>query len=228
MSPPETIDPQTPVEALRVYLSNPLSLVLRDAARHISGDESPPVDRNGHISTKTRVLNMLASKFIQTDTMDPFFSILGDEQPEVLESLLNDPSIFKNSVENMASKIWLQCIHRLSRQAVSLPLAGVMSEVRGALSLREATLRSTQATLALIGILFILIVTLFRPKTTLPMNPGQISTTAIILANSHPSTEGIPNGFFSSEASLERMAECTKCRLKSSKQGSSTELEVRS
>ncbi|ETI28804.1 hypothetical protein G647_01256 [Cladophialophora carrionii CBS 160.54] len=180
-------DIQTSVEALWIYLNNPLDTTTMTAF----GEAQNPGPYNPTERPLATFSNITAAvtKLIQLGNADPFSSLLINGQADVFDFYVRNPRSFQTEVEGLASSIWAQTVNAFSRKAASLPMQGTIETAEARLFLRKASLRVMQALLGCIGLISVFSLTFLRPKTSLRTDPGPLASMALVLSASDPRVE---------------------------------------
>jgi hypothetical protein len=181
-------DIETSVEALWIYLNNPLDTTTMTAFG-LAQSPGPFNPTERPLATFSNV-TAAAYELIAMNNADPFSSLLMNGQPDIFDFYLRNPLSFQTDVEGLASSIWAQTINAFSRKATSLPIEGTVETAEPRLFLRKVSLRVMQALLACIGLISVFGLTFLRPKTLLRMDPSPLAAAALVLSASDPKVEG--------------------------------------
>lgn len=133
--------------------------------------------------------------------VDPFFSTLDVGKNSTIErKWISNPTLFESEVSAFASATLTQVVSAFARQNLngSEPTPGFITSTSSRLFIRGFSLRLSQGILFTVGLAFVLLATVLRPKTYLRDNPGPIAAVAVVLATSETLIERVFSGHFTS------------------------------
>jgi len=176
---PQTLNMSTSVEALWLYLMNPLdSQVMNSYGRAGKGgiynaDQIPTAN-------KSKIIDLVNDLTYYQYSTDTFTSLLPtDSTGNAMK--LDD---FQREVEILATQIWAQVINLLSRKPVERSLPGKITLSRKRILVWEPALRVMQTLLALLAVVCIAFCIGLRPSTALADDPGSLAGPSLALAGS--------------------------------------------
>lgn len=183
----DVIDNPTSVEALWIYLENPLDTNTMEAFGRAQGPG--PFDATAQPLATFSNITGAAEYLVLYQGTDPFMSLLTNGQTDVVRSYLLNPEVFQADVETLAGDTWAQVFNTLARKKASISIQGTLVTGEPRFFIRAVSLRALQILLACIGLACGLGLHSLRPKTLLSMDPAQIITSSLILARSSTTVE---------------------------------------
>lgn len=147
-----------------------------------------PMNQRGNPAGPTSTEQELRRSIWMNLSSDPdtFFLRLADA--ETLRSAspkyTNNSELFTKDVEALGNMILAQLVNFFAREQISEPLIGSIETTDARLYLRRPFLHTLQAVIAFIGLISGLLATALRPKTLLQEDPGPMSTTSTMMADS--------------------------------------------
>ncbi|KAJ0413789.1 hypothetical protein BJY00DRAFT_321548 [Aspergillus carlsbadensis] len=185
LSEPQALDIRTSMEALWIYLRNPLDSATQDMFGR--GQLNGP---RGFYNPATRPVanmpNITRAMFYGLGRRDPFMQVALQGHPE---NASIEQEAFQGNVTEFAGKVWTEVISFLARSSVSIEVAGNITVTNERILLRTPVVRTCQTLLAILGILAILFVLGLRPKTMLQQDPGSLAAASVLLSTSDAATE---------------------------------------
>lgn len=129
--------------------------------------------------------------------VDPFFSALEVGKNSTVErKWIDNSTLFESEVSAFASATLAQIVSVFSRTNGSETIHGFITSTSSRLLIRGFSLRLSQGILLTVGLAFVLLATVLRPRTHLKENPGPIAAVAAALAVSETEVERIVSGHF--------------------------------
>lgn len=182
---PRPLDIKTSLEALWLYLINPLDTQTMRSygqGKAQSNNQFGPYDSDQTpIATEENII-ITADNLMEHRTFsgDPFMSLLATDS-------ISDPTkldLLQVEVEQLATEIWMQVISFLSRKPTREKLPGKITFSEERILVWEYALRVLQGLLGLLAIVCIALGSGLRPSTALAQDPGSLAATSLVLADS--------------------------------------------
>ncbi|KAB2576476.1 hypothetical protein DBV05_g4813 [Lasiodiplodia theobromae] len=216
-SAPSPADIKTSMNALYIYLNNPVDGRTQEAFAHNYLGWTYNTEPQANLTYVT----MAASYFVEQYYIDPFSSLLTNDQAALeIGSYLGQPQKLKAAVEQQANRIMAQMVNSLARTNLTGSVDGEVWTAGPKMFLRQAALRALQGLLVFVAIISILQSTLLRPKTILREDPGSIAAKAVVLASSAKSVEKtFAREAVSSESSMDHVLATKAWRLQAGANG---------
>lgn len=176
---PQPIDINTSIEALWLYLINPLDRQIMKAYGQ-AGRGGPYNADQVPVAKKEKIIGLVNELGWRGSSTDTFTSLLPVDTIGDL-TRLDD---FQREVELLATGIWVQVINLLSRKPVERIMPGTITLTQKRILVWEVGLRIMQALFALLAIICITFCIGLRPSTVLDDDPGSLAATSLVLADS--------------------------------------------
>lgn len=185
LSEPQPLDIKTSIEALWLYLRNPLD----SETQEIFGRAQLEGVRGTYNPGTRPVANMpniTSAMVFGGGYRDPFMQVALDGYPEKAPI---EPHDFQDKVTQFAGMVWAEVMSFLARSEASneIPVRIALTDER--ILFRTPVLRTAQALLAVLGILAIIFAIRLRPKTVLEEDPGSLAGGSVILSASSAAVE---------------------------------------
>ncbi|KAL0265319.1 hypothetical protein SLS55_001284 [Diplodia seriata] len=215
---PTAVDIQTSMNALYIYLNNPVDGRTQEAFAHNYIGWTYNTKPQANLTYVVLAANYFAGSYY----IDPFSSLLMNDQAALqIGSYLAHPEKLKSAAEQQANRIMAQVVNSLARTNLTGSVDGQLWTDGPKMFLRQASLRALQGLLLLVAIVCILQGTLLRPRTILREDPGSIAAKAVVLASSARSVEKtFAREAVSSDSSMEHVLATKAWRLQAGANGS--------
>ncbi|CAI7597222.1 unnamed protein product [Penicillium pancosmium] len=176
---PQNLDVSTSVEALWLYLMNPLDTqTLKSYGR--AGQGGPYDADQIPVANTSKIISLVNDLAIYKYSTDTFTSLLPADATGSATKLDD----LQKEVEILATEIWAQVINLLSRKPVERSLPGKITLSQKKILVWRPALRAMQALLALLAVVCITFCTGLRPSTALSDDPSSLAATSLVMADS--------------------------------------------
>lgn len=172
-SPPTEQDIQTSMDAIHIYLNNPLDSRTQFVYRLYSASDQ----------ILSNYSHEAMSGCLMAYGTDPFNDIITNHLSEsIVDAFQKDPEQYQMAVEQLSNSIMSQVLNAFARGYSSQTINGSFQRAGSRMFLRQQSLRVFQALLLSLALACIFQMTLLRPRTCLTEDPGSIASMAVLLA----------------------------------------------